>query len=433
MADQNNNQLQVILKEQHVPKAQADALIEAFGGPFNEVGEILADYQTIKVTDVNDTATMTKARVKRLALKKARTTVEGKRKELKENIVKQGRAIDSVARFVKEVIAPAEEYLQLQEDYAKLEAKRVAEAKRADRIARLSKYPVDPDFYNLDAITDEAFDDIIAKLEADRLAAIEHQKNVEAQQKAEADARAAAQKRRERDNARLRAVSALGFYLNDVGQLLRQGGYDTGHEFDSLLELDDKAFDAKVDEFIKASDKQFADEAEARRAEQAKIEEAAKRQTARLNEITGYGARYDAEHDRYVLGEIWVTINQVETKSDEDWATIVALFSKTAAEIDQAERERKEAEAAKDAELKAARDKKAREDEAKAKAEADERVALLAPDKTKLTTLADGLEMVRSSKLPALKTKQAQDIVNEIDADLTRLIANIRAKADRLK
>ena len=48
MSDKQTNQLQVILQEQNVPAEQAKSLIEAFGGPFEEAGEILANYQTIK-------------------------------------------------------------------------------------------------------------------------------------------------------------------------------------------------------------------------------------------------------------------------------------------------------------------------------------------------------------------------------------------------
>lgn len=429
MADQTNkpNQLQVILKEQHVDKDQAEQLVKAFGGPFNEVGEILADYKTIKVTDVNDTEGMAKARAKRLALKKARTTVENKRKELKEGIVKQGRAIDSIARFVKDTIAPAEEYLQLQEDYAKLEAQRAAEAKRAERLQRLSKYPVDPEYYNLDAMDDAAFDQLIDKLEAERLAAIEHQKNVEAQQKAEAEARAAAQKRRERDNARLRAVSALGFYVDDEGTLRRQGGYESGANFNELLELDDKAFDAKVDEFVDASDKQFAAEAEARKAEQAKQAKI----TERVNWLSSLGAVFNGTDYRLVskvsgMASVVVSKQEVENDTDEAFAKALQLVENVAkanAEYDQR----------RDAELKAAREKEAAERKAKEEAEAAEREALLAPDKTKLLSFADALEMIRTTKLPAMKTKQGQDIVNDIDSELQRLKANITAKANRLK
>lgn len=425
------NQLQVILKEQHVPKAQADALIEAFGGPFNEVGEILAEYQTIKVTDITDTEGMTKARTQRLALKKARTTVENKRKELKENIVKQGRAIDSVARFVKEVIAPAEEYLQLQEDFAKLAAKAKHEAMLADRRDQLGMRSVAADRYNYEGMSNDEFTALLAELDTEaKRKADEAKAAAAAREKAEAAERAEAAAK-QRENVRMRALVGLGLRLDDDG-LLYYGPKDIA-TFADLLKLDDKGFTEKVDELIATMRTIEADA----RAEREAADAAAKKTTERINEIVGYGARYDSELDGYKLDTLSVTIKLVETAADKEWAGIVATARKIAQDLEAAQAK---ADAAAKADREKAerleneqREREARDAKAKAAAEEAERTALLAPDKTKLLTLADGLEMVRSSKLPALKTKQAQEIVNDIDADLTRLIANVRAKADRLK
>lgn len=436
MATEKPNQLQVILKEQHVPKAQADALIEAFGGPFNEVGEILADYQTIKVTDITDTEGMQTARTKRLALKKARTTVENKRKELKENIVKQGRAIDSVARFVKEVIAPAEEYLQLQEDFAKLEAKRQHEAMLADRREQLGMRGAIPDRYNYEGMSNDEFTALLAELDAEAKRKADEAAAAEAERVKQAEAEKAAQAKRDLEAKRLRALGGLGFYTNEAGVYMRYN-YDTGLELDAFMQLDDKQFDDQVAKFIELSDKQQKAEAEARAAEQKKIEAAAKKQTERINEITGYGARYNSLLDGYELGTLSTSIALIEKMTDAEWANTVAMFKKIADELaEDAKAQELEDKAAREKAAKLEQEKREREAadaKAKAAAEQAEREAMLAPDKTKLLTLADGLEMVRTSKLPALKTKAAQDIVNDIDADLTRIVANIRAKADRLK
>lgn len=310
-----NKQLQNILQDQDIPKANIQTLLDAFGAPFKEAGEILADYQTIKVVDIDDATTMAVARTKRLALKKVRTTVENKRKELKEDIVKQGRAIDSVARFVKEVIVPAEEYLQLQEDFAKIETQRQADLRRAERVERLSKYPVDPAFYNLDAMDNEAFDALIAKL-----------------QKESDDAKAAAEKEQAEREAAAKA------------------------ERERQAE-------------IEAENARLKKEAEARAAEYRKQQEAK-------------DAELKAERER----------------------------------TEKLEREKVEREAA----------------EAKARAEAEEaeRAALLAPDKIKLITFADAINTIRITKLPAVKTKKAQDVVNAIDKHLKILEYGIREKAN---
>lgn len=436
MATETNNQLQVILKEQNVPKGQAEQLVAAFGGPFEEAGAILADYQTIKVTDIDDTKGMADARTKRLALKNARTTIERNRKQLKEDINKTGKAIDSVARFLKEAITPAEEYLELQENFAKLEAKRKQEEMLAARREQLIKLGANPDLYNYKELPQAGFEQLVFDIERENKRVAEEAAKAAAERIKAAEAEKAAQAQRDLEAKRVRSLMVLGFTANDEGGLSRKG-YDTGLVEAELLPLDDKAFDDKVNAAIKTTDKQFDDDAKARKAEQEKIEAAAKKQTDRINEIVGYGARYNAEIDGYELGDLSTTIALVEKASDKEWAGIVAMYKKLADDIEaDAKAAELEAQAARDKANKLEqekRDREAREKAEREKAEADERAAMLAPDKTKLLTLADGLEMVRTTKLPALKTKQAQEIVNDIDADLTRLIANVRAKADRLK
>ena len=120
------NELAVILDEQGVSPENQKTLVEAFGGPFTEVGDILANFdhdengelivgdKAIRVTSVDQREEMLMAKEQRLALKRARTTVENKRKALKEESLKTGRAIDAVAKFVKTTIEPAEKYLETQ-------------------------------------------------------------------------------------------------------------------------------------------------------------------------------------------------------------------------------------------------------------------------------------------------------------------------------
>lgn len=198
-------QLEVILREQQLETNAASALLEAFGAPFEEAGEILADYQLIKVESEDDKKTMTEARTKRLALKRVRTTVENRRKELKADIVKQGRAIDSVARFVKEVISPAEEYLQLQEDYAAIKAKERADALLAEREGKLRDYVEDITVYDLAKMTDEQFQTLLDTEKANYQARQEAVRKAQEEAEAAAKAEAERQAQIEAENARLRA------------------------------------------------------------------------------------------------------------------------------------------------------------------------------------------------------------------------------------
>ena len=88
------------------------------------------------------------ARVGRLFLMKKRTAIETVRKELKEQALREGKAIDGIANVLKALIIPIEEYLKKQEDFvvlkeaARIEAER-AEEERSDREERgmMAGYP----------------------------------------------------------------------------------------------------------------------------------------------------------------------------------------------------------------------------------------------------------------------------------------------------
>ena len=201
---ETGTQLETIIAEQGITKAGMHPLIEAFGAPFTEAGEVLADYQAIKVKDELDLGTMAKAREARLILKKARTTVENNRKELKADIVKQGRAIDSVARFVKEQIEPAEKYLETQEKYAELKAAERTARIRAERIEKLSQYVDDLTIFNLDEMTDERFEVVLESAKSQYEAEIRLAKEAEEKRIAEEKAEAEERERIRKENEQLR-------------------------------------------------------------------------------------------------------------------------------------------------------------------------------------------------------------------------------------
>jgi hypothetical protein len=152
------NQLQIIIDDSNVAKDRAAALIEAFGAPFEEAGEILASYKELVVTDESQIDTMKQARENRLTLKKIRTTVENRRKKLKEDSLRTGKAIDSVAKYIKDTIQPVETYLEEQEKYAEVkEAQRIIKLKN-ERIEMIQPYCDNPFLIDhLGEMSDEEF------------------------------------------------------------------------------------------------------------------------------------------------------------------------------------------------------------------------------------------------------------------------------------
>lgn len=338
-----DNELQVILTEQNVAKDNAKQLLEAFGAPFEEAGKILAEYQAIVVTEEDQFDLMADARSKRLALKNIRVDVEKKRKELKEDSMRTGRAIDSVARFVKETIEPAEKYLETQEKFAEIrQAERAAKIK-AERIEKLMQYTYDLSLYNMDSMTEEQFNSLLTDLKAQHEARLAEQKRIEDERIAKEKADAEEKERVHAENARLRKEA--------------------------------EAREAKM-----------AEEQKQREAEIAKERKATEDREAKAR------AERDAER------------RAAQAKLDEERKKREDLEAKQ-----RVEREKAEA------------DKKRQEDE--------KRSALLAPDKEKLLALAATIE---ATELPALASKDAQAVLNQVEVLLTKVSTYIRGNVKGL-
>lgn len=135
--------LEVIVRESGLEKTKADVILSKFQNYF----ELAADWErkakTIVVTDEKQVDDMKMARTGRLLLREKRIAIENARKELKEQALREGKAIDGIANVLKALIVPIEEYLEKQEKFvefkeaAEKEEKRIAFEKKLeeDRIA----------------------------------------------------------------------------------------------------------------------------------------------------------------------------------------------------------------------------------------------------------------------------------------------------------
>lgn len=336
------NKLQVILNEQDVAKENAKQLLDAFGAPFEEAGKILAEYRTIVVTEEDQLDIMANARSKRLALKDIRVDVEKKRKELKEGSLRIGRAIDSVAKFVKEIIEPAEKYLEEQEKFAEIKQAERAARIKAERVEKLMQYTNDLSMYNLDGMGEEQFESLLNTLKSQHDARLAAEKAAAEVAEQERQAEIKRQKDIEAENVRLKIEAE-----KREKQLEEERRAEALHQRD--LEV------------------QREKERKAEAAKQAKV---------------------DAEKEKELAAE--------RAKVEEE--------RKKREEVERSQREKEVAEARN-----------------KAAAEQAERDALLAPDRDKLLSFSNALEVIRREKLPAVKTKQAQDVINLIDEMLVKM------------
>lgn len=179
------SELTVVAQDNGLEQTKVEVLLSSFGTAYSEAKQLAAGATGLVVTKEDQTDLMQEARTKRIALKSVRVEVENTRKSLKEQSLREGKAIDGMANIIKALIVPVEEHLEKQEKFAEVvQAERKA-AKHAERIELLSKYVPDVSLYSLEAMTDETFAVLVtntkeafeahkaatAKAEADRVEA----------------------------------------------------------------------------------------------------------------------------------------------------------------------------------------------------------------------------------------------------------------------
>lgn len=127
---ENENKLAVIVKDSGLEPTKAQFILEKFQDYFNIAAEWEAKAKTIIVKDETQKADMQMARVGRLFLRDKRLAIEKSRKELKEQALREGKAIDGIANVLKALIVPIEEYLDKQERFVEIRAAEKAEQER---------------------------------------------------------------------------------------------------------------------------------------------------------------------------------------------------------------------------------------------------------------------------------------------------------------
>ncbi|WP_026536958.1 hypothetical protein [Arthrobacter sp. 9MFCol3.1] len=224
----------VVGADNGLEQTKVEILLSNFGQAYGKAKELAAGATDIVVTQENQTTLMQEARTKRLALKNVRVEVENTRKSLKEQSLREGKAIDGMANIIKALIVPVEEHLENQEKFAEIKQAERKAARHAERVEKLSKYVPDVSLYSLEDMADDTFENLVAsskdafeaqeaakaKAEAERIAAEKaaaeeqertRQENIRLKEEAdarEAEIEAERQKRLELERAEAERVAA---------------------------------------------------------------------------------------------------------------------------------------------------------------------------------------------------------------------------------
>ena len=176
------NELQRLVDESGLETTKAKFLLDKFSNYFDIASEWEKKARTIVITDESQTAEMEMARVGRLFLRDKRISVEKARKELKEQSLREGKAIDGIANVLKAVIIPTEEYLEKQEKFIEIKKKAEDDAHRAEVERRMEEERIAEEKAKAEA---EAAERERVRLENERLKAeaIEREKQAEIERK----------------------------------------------------------------------------------------------------------------------------------------------------------------------------------------------------------------------------------------------------------
>lgn len=172
------NQLQVIVKEAGLAPTKAKYILERFQDYFEIASEWEIKAKAIKVTNASQTGDMAMARKGRLFLKEQRCVIETTRKELKEEALREGRAIDGIANVLKALIVPIEDYLDRQERFVEIQEEEKREAMRLEVEKRIEEERIAKEKADAEALEK-------ARLENEKLRAevIEREKKAQAERK----------------------------------------------------------------------------------------------------------------------------------------------------------------------------------------------------------------------------------------------------------
>jgi len=200
--------LSVIVRQANLDERKSASILEAFNGYFDIATDWESKAKSIVVVDEGQQDLMKQAREGRLFLKSKRVEVENKRKVLKEQSLREGQTIDSIARILKNMIEPIEEYLEQQEKYVEIKDAERKAALEAERIEILKPLNVPYNLYDLKSMSDQDFSDLVNGLKAAIEARRETERREE-QDRIEREKKEAAERERvKKENMRLKAEAA---------------------------------------------------------------------------------------------------------------------------------------------------------------------------------------------------------------------------------
>lgn len=431
---ETTNALIVQINQSGLETETSKSLMDAFLPFYNQVMEWKEKAEKIVVTSSDQLREMKQAKDGRLIMKGIRVEVEKRRKGLKEDSLREGKAIDGVANVLESLIGPIEGYLAKQENFAAIQEANRLDALKESRIEALSPYEAHLEFYDLRNMPEEAYQQLFDSLKRSHEDKIAEKKRIEQDEIRKKEVRRLAEER----STLLRPY--YSFYDDQDGFVLTIGEASE-EEFNVFLDkmvFLKSEYDAEQ-ERIKLENERLKKEAE----EKAKIRS---RRSAELRPyivfIREYDKMLDMPEDEYAK-----EFEEVKGGAELQWEFDKKQLAEKAKEeanaetlrVEQEAKLKKEREAREraESELKAKEDAVAQakidEQSRKAKEERDRKAAeskaLKAPDKSKLLELAN---RIKTLELPSVKSEDAQRIILSVSELLGKVDTFIQEQVSKL-
>ncbi len=215
-----DDKLAVIIKDSGLETTKAKEVLEQFGDYFKIADEWEKKAKMIVVKDASQTADMKMARVGRIFLRDKINDVEKFRKKLKDQYLRGGRAVDTVAHFLKDLMVPTRDYLHEQERFVQIQEAIETERKKNEVERRMLEEEEAAKKAEIEQIEQERLENIRLR---------KAQKKLEASMKAEREAN-------EKENAERERLAKI---RREDGQARQDLLFDIGVnlDFDTCVDM----------------------------------------------------------------------------------------------------------------------------------------------------------------------------------------------------
>lgn len=287
------NELVKIIEASGLEKTKAQTLQDKFSNYFEIAAEWERKTKALVITDISQKAEMKMADEARKFLKDKRVDIEKARVLLKEDSLREGKAIDAIAKALKNLIEPIEKELEQKAKFKEIfEAKVKAELK-SSRETELKQFDAEVEFVDLANMPEESYVKFLAsakiaqaqRIEAERIAEEERlaKEKEEAEEKAKMKAENERLKKeaeeREEAEAKLREVRSKRdaelrpyiVFIRDYSGLVEKEEADYQKEFSEIKKGAELQWEHDRKEQIRKANEEAAAEAKAQK-EKAKQE-----------------------------------------------------------------------------------------------------------------------------------------------------------------